>query len=267
MKDVIKKFRNVTEYIKYLDDGVVQPEFRDSCKDGSKSWTGTTDWEEAKKFLAYGDKDMLAKVNKAGVSDARAKVQVMQAHKQFCAAVVGAIPHVPNYIAGTPNSMIAMRETRTRKRVINLFYNAAFDASIASDEIIQVAANVMSAIILIEASGVHVNLYAGCISKKNGQLVSAIVKIKDSGQRLDVLKLCYPMINPSWTRRHFLRYIDVTPQIDTDFVIGHGSPMTTVSDKEKVLKESKIDATILNYYDLVGMSTDDVIKYVKEQNK
>lgn len=265
--NIVKKFNSVTDYMRYLDNGEVQKGFRDAGKEGSAGWTGTKDYETSMKLLAYGDKEMLDKVNQAGVSDARAKVAVMQKRKTFCASVVGAIPHIPNFVAGTPNSMIAVREVKTKKRVINLFYNAAFDSSVGTDAIINVAANVMSAIILIEASGVHVNLYAGCISRKDRQLVSAIVKLKDSGQRLDVLKLCYPMINPSWTRRQFIRYIDITPNVKEGFAVGHGSPETSKDDKFKVLSDAKIQATILNYYDLVGKSTDDIIKYVKEQNK
>ena len=265
MKNVVNKFNDVTSYIKYLDNGKVQKGFRDSAVAMTESFSGTKSWEAAKDLLAYGDPEMAKRVNDSGVKKARAKISRIAKRKTFATAIVGAIPHVPNYITGTPNSMITTKQVKVRKRVINLFYNAAFDYSIQTDDVINTAANVMSAIILIEASGVRVNLYAGCISEKRNQLAAAIVKVKDSKDRLDVLKLCYPMINPSWTRRHFMRYIDVTPKINSGFAYGHGTPKTTKGDKETVLKEAKIsDAIILDYYEMVGKTTDEIIKFIEE---
>lgn len=263
--NIVKKFADVSGYIKYLDEGKVQDGFCDAATEGTAGWTGTESWDAAKRLLAYGDKEMEAKVNEAGVAKARAKISRVAKRKTFTTAIVGAVPHVPNYITGTPNAMITTKQVKTRKKVINLFYNAAFDSGVATDSIIKAAANVMAAVILIEAAGVKVNLYAGCISAKDNQLVSAIVKLKDSKQRLDVLKLCYPMVNPSWTRRHFIRFIDITPGVKSGFSWGHGSPLTTEKEKENVLKEAKItDCTILNYYDISKMSAaEEVVKYIE----
>lgn len=266
--NIVKKFPDVSSYIKYLDEGKIQPHFNDSAEIGTERFTGTKDWNTAKNLLAFGDPVMAEKVNQSGVTKARAKIARVAKRKTFTTAIVGAVPHVPNFITGTPNSMITTKQVKTRKKVINLFYNAAFDCTVQTDTIIRTAANVMSAIILIEAAGVKVNLYSGCISRKNDQLVSAIVKVKDSKQRLDVLKLCYPMINPSWTRRHFLRFIDVTPKVNSGFAIGHGSPETTDAQKNTVLREAKInDAIILDYYALTRFNTDEIIKYIEEKSQ
>ena len=277
MENIYKRFESIREFNAYLENGKVQPAFNSYSweKEGS-SWTGTQNFDEAQNKMLFGDKDLLDAVEKEGVKKTRANIHKFIQRRQTYSSVVGFAPNVPAYLAGAPNSMIAQRYVKTRAKVVNILFNGGFDCSVTTEESIRVCAKVLSAIMMLEASGTRVNLYTSIIStvnrgsrrKNEEQTTAAVVKVKDSKNALDVLRVIYPTVNPSWVRRHFFKYVGVTKGISDDFSSGFGSPTTTKEQRAEICEALKIkNAIILDFYEIRNKTTEEVLKSITGEAK
>jgi hypothetical protein len=64
--------------------------------------------------------------------------------------------------------------------------------------------------------------------------------------------MVYPMVHPSFLRRHFLRFIEVTDEItDDEFVGTYGIPTKNKNEINEILKSANIKYDYyLNFYDI-----------------
>lgn len=276
MKNIYKRFESIRDYSAYLENGKVQPAFT-KCfwEKVSATFAGTQNFDDAQKKMLFGDKDLLNAVENEGVKKTRANIHKFIQRRQTYSSVVGFAPNVPAYLAGAPNSMIAQRYVKTRAKVVNILFNVGFDHTVTTEESIRVCAKVLSAIMMLEAGGVRVNLFTSVITtvnrgmrRKEEQTVAAVVKIKDSKNSLDVLRVIYPIVNPSWARRHFIKYISVTKGLSDDFSDGFGCPVTTKEQRKEVCEAVKIkNAVILDFYEIRNKTTEEVLKSITGEAK
>lgn len=272
-KYIVKKFESIAEMHTYLERGKVQKAFvnKENSLTNSKSFTGTTDYDEAEGLLLYGDEDSAKKVNAAGVEKVRKNIQKYINKRSIYTSPVGFAAHVPNYLAGTPNSMIAQRITRQPKKVITVVYSDTAHSGVTAKEISDTAAKVFSALVIIEAGGVQVNMYSGVTAWESGrsgvQRVGFFTKIKKAGQRFDILRMCYPCINPSWLRRHYFRFIEVTEGIISDYASSYGH-VSGQTETEDLAKEARINAdAVLTFEGCRYASIEEIIEKVTKGTK
>lgn len=266
IEDVFKKFESIRNFYKYLDESKMQPGARDESFTGTRSFTGTKDYTQASDLLLFGDYDLQRKVESLGVKKLKANLNKYMNKRTFVSAVVGAAPNVPSYVSGSPNSMIAVRTHRVRQNVINVFYNCAVSCMVGADEITEAVTRLVCALIRLEASGTRVNLYCGTLGESGGQRVSFAVKIKDSGQKFDTLKMVYPMAHPSFNRRHKFRFVEVTEGVKSTWYYGYGSSETDDSKTKAFLDAHgcKVDA-VFNYRTLERVSVDSIVDGLEER--
>jgi hypothetical protein len=102
--------------------------------------------------------------------------------------------------------MIWVKEEKVAKRVINVIYgcNTRYEASV--EEIAKVSARVVSCIMSLERKGYRVNLFASNVAKEGRDTTGFLVKLKDSGQHIDTLKMAFPLLSASWNRRFGFRF-------------------------------------------------------------
>lgn len=273
MKNVIKKFNNIAEYEKYLSGGTTQEAFvfHECSATGSKQFTGTNSYDDANERLLKGDKELAAKINKEGkIEEVRRNLFATAQRRQTYSSVVGCAPNVPAFVAGAPNSMIAQRSVNVRQKVFNIIYSKDVAVSVDACDIVRVGANLLRAILQIEASGARVNLWVTEISgeknmgKKNSQFVGQFIKVKDSGQPLDILNVAYPIASPSFTRRHFFRFVEVTPTVSSSFRSGYGKPRVDIKDVKVILKEIGLsDGCFIRYSSICNLSIDNIANLIK----
>lgn len=227
MDVLFKKFANMSEYHSYLESGKVQPAFksRQASKSGGKRFTGTESYEEADKLYLWGDEETAKKLD--GSYSIKTMIRKYAATKPTTkkfVSVCGAVPHVPNYIAGIPTNMIAIRRVKVKERVTDVFFNMCISCDVSTEEIIETTIELFKAIMTIESSGTRVNLYAGeaVINKSHTQVAGMAIKIKNATQPIDIVKMVYPLVNPSMLRRHHFRWLEVTKGIEKDFHNGYG---------------------------------------------
>lgn len=278
MKSIIfNKYNTVGEFAKTLENGKIQKAFERTAEyDGSNGrdmrFFGTDNFDEANNLLLYGDKKLQKKIEEAGVYTTRMKLKYHANKKQVYSSVVGFAPNVPAYIAGAPNSMINQRQIKTRQKVITIMYNASVGAHVSANDIINATAQMISAIMLVEASGIRVNVYVGELTKcrNTTQKFGWLLRIKDSGQKLDTLKMSYPLAHPSMLRRHGFRLLETTSGVDGTFArCGYGNAIRDERDGMAVLKLAGINniQRVLCYNSIEGKNAEDIAKMITGEAK
>lgn len=268
---ITRKFQSIGELSKQLAQATVQPAFKNAVESGSYStdksyarWSLTDSYEQADNLLLFGDRELQAKIEDAGVSKTRIQLRQMQNRRQIYSSVVGFAPNVPNYIAGTPNSMINVRQVRVKQPVLNFMYNTTVSCSVSAEDIVRATAQLISAIMKIEASGIRMNIYAGEIFYEDAHACCFMARIKDSGQAMDTLKMSYPLAHPSMLRRQWFRLLETTPGVPDQYVSGYGTVIKTEREALDVLKQAKIQHInrCLCYSEIAGRTADEIAEMI-----
>ena len=91
----------------------------------------------------------------------------------------------------------------------------------------------------------------------NSTPVYIAVKIKDAGQYFDSLRVAYPLINPSFLRRHIFAVMERIK--DVELPSGYGAVMEDYDAARYAPKDTKY----LSFYKCRGRSADKIIELVK----
>lgn len=232
---IYKRYDSIKAFVDYLQAGITQPFFQ-NCEEsfaGSEKFCKTKDFKDANDRLLYGDKTM-AKVIKRRAGDViNLDVRKYQNRRTYSPAVVGAVPHVPNYIAGCPCSMIRQSIKRVKSPVVTIGYNTAVSGYYSAVDIFDATVAMVAAFRICEAKGIRVGFHVCDYDTSDKDVVSYTIKIKAPGEPLDLLKMAYPMAHPSMNRRHKFRFQEVTPGVPKGFTWSYGRPET---DEKKMLK-------------------------------
>ena len=263
-------FPSITSFAEYLGSHNFTPRYavKKSSITGTKDFCKTSSYEEAHDKLMYGDADLQKKIEKAGLYQTRQKLRRMQNRRVVYPSVVGFAPHVPNYIAGVPTSMINARTKKIKQKIVTIAYDIQAGCDEKASDMIKAAAEFVSACMMIEAQGIRLNIYAVrvCESTESDKMSYNLtaIKIKESGQQFDTLKMVYPLIHPSMLRRHIFRYMEVTEGLD-DFCFGYGACVGRRSEANKVIEKATKADVIVSYSQCKYMTADDIMKLVEKQ--
>ena len=266
-KEIFKRYESLKSFNDYLNNGTQQPAFKDDSHTNSERFTGTASYDEAEERMMKGDSDLQKKIEEAGVAQTRIKIQKQVQRRQTYSSVVGALPNVPAYISGAPNSMIAQRLIKTKKKVLTVGYSMTAHGGVDKEDIIKASAKIVSAILNIEATGVRVNLFTLFCAKKNNNTIGLSLKIKDASRKIDTLRMSYPLAHSSFLRRQCFRWEEVTENIPECYADGYGQVPESKEQAEFFNRNGMKLDKVLTYYDIAYMSTDDIIKAITEAAK
>ncbi len=148
--------------------------------------------------------------------------------RKFVQDVVGFQPIVANYLMGIPKSMVNSKMVMRKEKVVTLNYCASFSGAVSANTIEENCITAFRIVKAIEAAGTRVNLnvfYAGCVcdyqtSTKRYNLIK--LRIKGANERLNIAKMAFPMVHPSFLRRILFRVIEVSPSFTREYVGGYG---------------------------------------------
>lgn len=274
-KYIARRFDSLHEYEKHLTNGTTQKAFTcpSSQREGEyeKQFRGTTTYEEANGLLMYGDRDLAASIEAGGVSQTRARIRANVQCIKTEASVVGFMPHVPNFVAGVPLSMIDARRTTRPSRSLSVVYVCSTNCGITTGEMIDAASKVLSAVMMIEASGTRVNLYSAGLITGHGAKIAAVVRVKSSDKKLDVVRCAYPLVNPSFFRRHFFRFVETTAGVPARYSNGYGhAPHDAKGELLDVAKHARLgidNAVVLGFYDVQGKTADEIVNAIKRNGQ
>lgn len=155
---------------------------------------------------------------------------------------VGFAPHVPNAIQGVPYAMINRANKKNDVPVIRLYYSMGWSYKITTDTIIESSRLLLDVISHIERTGTRVELFLFFGSKagkcSHQETIYPVIKLKEASQPINLLKLAYIIVHPSFLRRHCLCYMETAPIMTSrSFIGGYGCPLSLHADAEYIRKD------------------------------
>lgn len=262
-KVIFNKFNSVEEFSNWLQ---VTPQTAkgkefDASNEVSKyntEFTCTESFDVAQKLLKYGDKVNADKIA-ATIRKIKAQGKGNETRNKLYNSPCGFMPIVPKVLAGDPQNMLAIKKQRYNStKVLNIAYNVAVSCSITTDDMIKTAAKVANVIASLEKNGYRVNLYAyACGMDIKSNYYSLLVKIKDSGKYLDTLRIAYPLVNPSFYRRHIFGYMERLKGFYLNRSYGK------IVNEEGCKECLPINASYLSYYFCSGKTEEEIAKYIE----
>ena len=262
-KVIFNKFDSVEQFSTWLQSTpqtAMGKKFNSSNEINSwaTEFTGTQSFDEAQHLLKYGDKENADKIN-ATIRKIKAQGKGNATRNKLYNSPCGFLPIVPKVLAGDPQNMLAIRKQRYNStKVLNIAYNVSIDCEVEADEIIETAAKVANVIASLEKDGYRVNLYIYDCSKGVRNTISTLlIKIKDSGKYLDTLRIAYPLINPSFLRRHIFAYLERLKGYG--LFKGYSEVLNDKDAKSYLL----INASYLSFYNCKGKTEQEITKMIE----
>lgn len=141
-------------------------------------------------------------------------------------------------------------------------YSPIANCMATCEDRINTSIKVMSFISSLEKQGYRINLYTLISAYEGKECISQIVKIKSSDDYTDLAKMVYPMVNPSFQRRHNFRFIEVDPDItERGFCWGYGIPVYKEDEVKHIWESQRIK---IDYYFSFYEAEYQLNKYTKQ---
>ena len=262
-KVIFNKFNSVEEFSNWLQvtpqtAGGKKFDYSNEISKSNTEFTGTESFEEAQELLKYGDKVNADKIA-ATIRKIKAQGKGNETRNKLYNSPCGFMPIVPKVLAGDPQNMLAIRKERYNStKVLNVAYNVAVDCTRTTEDLIKTAAKVANVIASLEKNGYRVNLYAySCGRDLKHNYYSLLVKIKDSGKYLDTLRIAYPLVNPSFYRRHIFGYMERLKGFYLNRSYGK------IVNEDGCKECLPINACYLSYYFCSGKTEEEIAKYIE----
>lgn len=192
---------------------------RHSSVEGSKSFTETSNFEEAVELFKNGWSDMASKlVQKLKVIESKTEPTMKP---KTCLSVCGYQPVVPLFLNGVPVNMVNKKMTPVKQKVITVNKSIDYNACTSAEQIIDESIKAMQIVKKLEAQGMRVNLNI-VLGSNESKAIVVKVRIKSANEKLNISKLAFPLVHPSMLRRLFFRFIEVYPGTTREFTHGYG---------------------------------------------
>lgn len=208
MKTICKKYNSLHELSAWIQGAPVSGFFENrslASLTGSKKFTGTENYDEANTLMLHGWREGAKRVAAAMIQGASAGTSERSV---LYYSVVGFAPCVPAYLAGRPKSMINRKKIRVPARIITIIFSASIPWKVSTVEVENTAARLFNVIAGLEQSGIRINLWVSFPAKTDTEMFNAAVLVKSASQPLNVLKMCYPVIHPSFLRRQMFAVME-----------------------------------------------------------
>lgn len=190
---------------------------------------GTESYAQAEQMMVTGYIEVLDKLRKDIKEKEKisAKYAADIAHPIPHTSIVGYCPCVPNAILGLPNSMVSVDRKPMKRKTLSILYCPRGHAGKSQEWFIDAGVALLSAIDLVEKSGIEVQLKI-CIkySQDNTgyELTFPTVMVKDYGERYSLQKISFCIAHPSIFRRIGFKWLETSPDIQKDYSCGYGQP-------------------------------------------
>lgn len=275
-KDLIKEdFPSILSLVYTLSSrpNNVVMEYRDNSKSGEFYFTKTQSYSEAVELLLKGYTEILPEVSQKYKQNIKILSQNYVKRKSNIEVISGGCPNVPRSIMCLPKDFIN-REVTTRKvKTITVVYNLCVSWVYTTQEFIDAGIALLSAIKCLEMSGIRLKLISLFYSGKSSVYPSShkvigSVLLKDYGDSINLLKLCFPLAHPSMFRRIGFKFLETVPGLeDIRFRVGYEVPIDV--EKLKELYPINSDVVVLGLPEIMQMkyNVKTLIKYIQENVK
>ena len=214
-KLIIERFNGVSEFLNVIAKRPINSHFwaerMDLASDTKdKKFTMTDNYAESEALMAAGYSEGLADLQKAGAF--KVGFSTNETRHIPHASVVGYAPHVPNAIAGIPQSMIGTTHIQQKSKIVTILYDGAAAACVGADKFVKAGRVLMSLIIKLEMMGYRVQLDILDAFCRSDEKAFCIMTVKNHRQPINPLKISYLLLHPSFFRRQGFRWLETQPE-------------------------------------------------------
>lgn len=205
----------------------------DASIENNKKFTHTESYEEAVDLLRYGwpDGKRAVKLALKKLSQIAQQEIDLRDHDSIKADMVGFAPHIANYIAGVPDSMMAQEPEE--KPTIHIQYHCGVSFGIQGAVIRRRGAVAIALVQAIQAAGYTVELVitSGSSGNRNKSLY-ILYPVVQAGSIINIDKTCFMLCHPSYLRRFMFAIMERCGFLKDDYgrVFDYGSPIPVPVD-------------------------------------
>lgn len=197
-------FDSINEVVKYNRGTERTPHYKkyhvsDRMGKGYEKFTSTSSYEEAEDLLLHGWNSKSYELTKALKSPSSAlKRQIRNTY-----SVAGYQPCVPRYLQGLPDSMIDHKVITVKSKIVNIVKDIGYAGYVKAETMENESLKVLKFVQSLESKGYRANLYISFVSDVpyTSKKFNMQIKIKDSGQKLNIKQVAFPLVHPSMFRR------------------------------------------------------------------
>lgn len=175
---------------------ITSDRFYDMRKHYIDSWFGVKSYDEALELLRNGYQptvDAMGGVFKASRNGVAKRIT-------FQNEIQGFAPVVPLALKGVPNCMVNMTMKPIKAKVIDVCYDMTASCSVKSSDIIKAGQALLGTIVELEKQGYRFNIYAVQSYADEVSCDMLAVKVKSSGQPLDLKRISFPLTHTAFFR-------------------------------------------------------------------
>lgn len=224
---VTETFNGVNEFLSVIGKRSPNNVFKGKELSSEKSgydFTMTSSYVESEELMAKGYKDGLNDLQKCKSVKVDRTTNIRKNIPQT--GIVGYAPHVPNAIAGIPQSMIAQQKIEQRAKVLTIVYDGSASANVDAERVVSAGRHVLELVQALELQGYRVRVdiqYAFCIHEERA---ICRITVKNHRQPINPLKISYLLIHPSFFRRQGFKWLETVPELtNPNFASGYGRPL------------------------------------------
>lgn len=233
-KIYMEEYNSISEFVQTINSRPQNPEITSTSSiDSDFSFTGTHNYNEAENLLLHGWTEESEKLNQL----LKLKLANTKSVKNTY-DVAGFQCSVPRYLQGIPTNMINQKVVTKKQKIITITKNVSYSFYVSKEKIEEESIKVLQLVNSLENQGCRVILNVMIISKKEDTIIANKVRIKNANERLNLSKVSFPLVHPSYLRRINIRWIERFEYTTKAYNKCYGSPMK-FSDFCEILGKSK----------------------------
>lgn len=277
---ITETFNGVNEFLNVIGKREPNKVFKGeklNSEHSSSEFTMTKDYAESVELMTTGYKEGLNDLKKCKGTAVHHTGNVRKHIPQ--AGIVGYAPHVPNAIAGVPQSMISSQKIEQRAKVLTIVYDCGADCSVKAKSFVKAGRNILDLVMMLELQGYRVRVDIQEAFCTYTERAICRITVKNHRQPINPLKISYLILHPSFFRRQGFKWLETVPELtNTSFQGGYGRPLRFQIDKQGAstdeirahLKRHKLleDGTFFtNFYEAVNNTAEELIQLMGIKNK
>jgi hypothetical protein len=237
-KVFITNFNSISELVVYCKTAPINTNVFKGLQSvkGDYHFTQTSNYDEAVNLLLNGWENGASKLTK----ELRIANKNTKEIQKTVNDIVGFIPNVPLYLQGVPQNMVNKKSVKVKQKVITLLKGINYHGGIKAEQILKDSVKFIQIVQAIEAKGIRVNVevvswvtdneYALDPLKASGEEIFMRVPIKKASERLNLSKMSFPLLHPSFLRRIIFRARETELRV-TNSYFGRGYGYSVMAGK------------------------------------
>lgn len=215
----------------------------------TSGWAGTNTYEEALTQVKTGREDVCKKLSNSLINTC---ARGNERKRKIKRSVYGYKVNIPAAIAGKPAAMYRKITITEKVKTIDLIYSLGQNSDVSGNELFKAGTTVLEIVNLLEVDGQRVKLRVlpKCSDIYQKHFCICSVTLKNYGDKLDLLKLSFPLVSPAMFRRFGFKWLETSPEVNHYVGSGYGRSFGTHEGLVEYLREAAVfdnNALIIDY--------------------